>query len=184
MGLEVVLNEILARGAEEEQKILRQAETEKQRILDAAEGEADGLRAKALQDTRGKLDALRREQQSASEFEVRRRLLTAQRELTDDFRARILHALSTMKDADRQKLLAPLVKKAQRELPKGRIHARTEDLAFLATGNYTRGRELQTAGGFQVESEDGTLLLDYRLETLLEGSWKDILGQTRQLFEG
>jgi len=184
MGLEVVVNEILARASEEEQRVLREAESERQKLLDAAEGEADEIRARALRDTRSKLDALRREATSASEFEVRRRLLNVQRELTEDFRARILKALSDLSKAERERMLVPLMKRAQKDLPKGRAHARKEDLPLLTKAGYEKGHELTGAGGFQIESEDGTVLLDHRFETMLEGAWKDIQQETRKLFEG
>jgi len=182
MGLEVVVNEILARASEEEQRILREAESERQKILDAAEGEADEVRARSLQDTRAKIEALQREQRSAAEFEVRRRLLQAQRELTEDLRKRVLAALADLSKTEREKIYSRLLKKAQKDLPKGRIHARKEDLPIL-TKNYEKGRELDAVGGFQVESEDGTILLDYRFESLLDGAWKDILAETRKLIE-
>ncbi len=184
MGLDVVLNEILTRGADEAQKVVRNAEAERQRVLDAAEGEADEQRARTLQETRLQLDAMRREHQSASEFEVRRRLLTTQRELNEDFRRRVLEALRSLPKNDREKTLSKLVKLAQLDAPKGTVHANREDLAFLTSASgYKRGQDLQIVGGFQVESEDGTVLLDYRFETLLENAWKDMLAESQKLFE-
>ena len=184
MGLEVVVNEILARGSSEEQDILQKAETERRALLDRAEGEADEIRAKALAETRAKLEAVRREQHSAAEFEVRRRLLTAQNELAGDFRRRVLEALRTLPEKEHEKVLAALVKQAQKDLPKGRVHARKDDLAALATGGYEKGEAIDAVGGFQVESPDGSVLLDYRFDTLLEGVWKEILAESRKLFEG
>lgn len=185
MGLETVLNELQTRGSEDEQKILRQAEAERQKIVDAAEGEADELRAKKLQETRHRIDALRREQTSAAEFEVRRRILTTQSELTQDFRKRLLEALHKLPKAEREKILGLLVKRVQKELPKGRFHSLAEDQAYIAKASgYAAGKEIQAAGGFQVESEDGDVLYDLRFETLLDAAWKDILAQTQTLFEG
>lgn len=185
MGLEVVVNEILARGNEEETSVLKQADQERQRLLDQAEGEADEIRARALQAARQRVDAMRREHESASEFEVRRRILTTQRQLTEDFRRRMLDALRNLGDQQRHDLLAPLVAKAHKDLPKGKIHARSDDMEFLSeASDYKKGRTIDAVGGFQVESTDGRVLLDSRFETLLERSWKDVLSQTKDLFEG
>jgi vacuolar-type H+-ATPase subunit E/Vma4 len=185
MGLETVLNEILARSSEQEQAILRQAESERQRLLDAAEGEADEIRARILQETRSRVDALRREQQSAAEFEARRRLLAAQRGLAEDFRKRVLATLADLPAKDLDRVHTTLAKRAQAELPQGRIHARKEHLAALvkATG-YDKGDAIECAGGFRVESPDGSTILDYRFETLFEAVWPQILHETRTLFEG
>lgn len=185
MGLEVVVNEILARGAEEEQKILQAAQDEARRLVEAAEGEADELRAQRLQEMRTQIEALRREARSSAEFEVRRRLLTTQRELAEDFRRRVLEALQNLPKADTERLLTALLKEAQHALPAGRLHAPKGVLAWASQASkYEPGRELAALGGFQVESPDGTVLLDYRYETLLENAWKSILSESRSLFEG
>lgn len=185
MGLEVVLNEILARGAEEERTILQQAEAEKRKLLDAAEGEADEIRARALQETRNRVEALAREQRSAAEFEVRRRYLTAQRELAEDFRGRVLAELAKLAKPRREKLLTALAQQVAKDIPKGMVHAPKDDMAILAkvAPNWGKGEATTGAGGFQVESQDRTVVVDQRFETRLESLWKDLQAQTRELFE-
>lgn len=184
MGLEVVLNQILARGAEEENGILGQAREEADRIVSDARARASDLlqRRKALTEQRA--DALRRELFSAAEFEARRHLLVVRRELSEDFRRRVLQALSKLPAARNQAMLAKLLERSKRDLPQGVVHARREDLAALASGAYQKGRELAMAGGFQLESRDGTILLDCRFETLLENQWRQILTEAQPLFEG
>lgn len=184
MGLEVVVNEILARGSEEESRIVREAEAERARVLEGARQEAERIQRRKADETRVRLEALRREVRSASEFEVRRRLLTVQRELSEDFRARILRALADLSQAEREKILTPLVRRCLEELPQGRVSARADDLVFLAKASgYDKGREILGAGGLRVESPDATVVLDYRFETLLEQHWKDLLSRTRELLE-
>lgn len=185
MGLEVVLNEIVARGQEEEQKILADAERERRKLLDAAEGEADEIRAKALQETRTKVDAVRREVLSASEFEVRRRLLTAQRELGEDFKGRVQAALAHLPAKEREKILGVLIHKAQKELAQGKVHATKEDLAFVTKhAAWAPGGTIAGAGGFQVESPDGSIVLDQRFETLLDTAWPELQREAQKLLQG
>jgi len=184
MGLEVVLNEILAKGQEEEHALLAAAQKEREKLLSDAEGKADEVRAKRLHQTDQKVEALRRELLSAAEFEARRTTRDRRREHAEDFRARVLQALSSL-PADRNKaILDKLVAQAKKELPKGRVHARAADLATLGKGGFDKGNDLPIAGGFQVESPDGSIVLDYRYETLLDGVWKQLLTENQTLFEG
>lgn len=183
MGLETVLEEILAQGATEERALLASAEAERQKVLDEAEGRADELRSRKLAESQARIEALRREILSASEFESRRKLLVARRELLEDFRTRVLQALSALPKAENESLLGALAKQARATLPKGVVHARAVDLPLLAKSGYQAGPAIACAGGLQVESPDGTIVLDLRYETLLERLWKDLLNAHRSLFE-
>lgn len=184
MGLEVVLNQILARGAEEESGILGQARTQADLTVSEGRARASELLAHRKALTEQRVEALRRELLSAAEFAARRHLLVVRRELGEDFRRRVLQAVSKLSPERNKALLSKLVERAKGELPQGVVHARKEDLPTLVTGSHHKGRELPIAGGFQLESNDGTVLLDNRYETLLENQWRQILGEAQPLFEG
>jgi vacuolar-type H+-ATPase subunit E/Vma4 len=183
MGLEVVLNQIQSAGQKEESNILEQAHFEKDRILAEAQRRADAMRADATARTEARLEALRRELTSAAEFESRRRLLVARRELAEDFRRRVLESLSTLAANKNQALLTKLAQRAKKDLPAGTAHARKADLPTLTAAGFKAGRDLPGPGGFQVESADGLIVLDLRYETLLENVWKQILAEHQNLFE-
>lgn len=184
MSLETVLEEILAQGAREEQAILSQAEAERSRLVGEAEGQADELRSRKLAETLTRVEALRREILSASEFEVRRRLLIARRELMEDFHQRVLQTLGQLPKSENDAILEILLERGKETLPRGRVHARPADFPLLTKAGHERGQELRGAGGFQLESDDRSVLLDFRLETLLENAWKRILNMTQKLFVG
>jgi V/A-type H+/Na+-transporting ATPase subunit E len=184
MGLEVVLNQIVAAGQKEESDILEQAQFERDRILADARAKADEIRQKGHAHATARLEALRRELLSAAEFEARRRSLVAKRELAEDFHKRVLASLGKLPTQRNAALLDRLSKKAQQEIPKGTMHGRKAEIAGLAKTNYKPGRDLEGAGGFQIESTDGSVILDMRYETLLENVWKQILTENQALFEG
>lgn len=183
MGLEVVLNQILQSGQKEESDLLEQAQFERERVLADARARADEIRRKAASQTEAKLEALRREILSAAEFEARRRTLVARRELSDDFHLRVLTALSELPASRNQGLLTKLAEAAKAEVPKGIVHARKADQAVLAKAGFKAGSDTEGAGGFRVESADGSVILDQRYETLLENVWKQILTDNQSLFE-
>ncbi|HEX9815434.1 MAG TPA: V-type ATP synthase subunit E family protein [Candidatus Thermoplasmatota archaeon] len=183
MGLEVVLNQILSAGQKEESNLLEQAQFERERILSEAQGRADELRRLGDVRTQARIEALKREILSAAEFEARRRNLVARRELSEDFRNRVLAALKSLPEAQNQKLLSALVKKAREELSTGAVRARKHDLPFLTKAGFQAGDELPGVGGFMVDSADGHIVLDFRYETLLDNAWKRILSEHQSLFE-
>src|SRR5688572_7975673 len=96
MGLEVVLNQIQTAGQKEESDILEQAQFEKERILADAKKRIDENRRQSQTRTEARLEALRRELLSAAEFESRRRILVARRELSEDFRKRVHDAIAAL----------------------------------------------------------------------------------------
>lgn len=183
MGLEVVLNQIQTAGQKEESDILEQAQFEKERILADAQKRIDETRQQSQTRTEARLEALRRELLSAAEFESRRRILVARRELSEDFRKRVHDAIASITGPHNTQLLEKLAKKASKELPKGTVHAKRNDQAALVKSGFKAGRELTGLGGFQVESADGAVILDYRYETLLDNAWKQILSEHQDLFE-
>lgn len=183
MGLEVVLNQIQTAGQKEESDILEQANFEKDRILADAQKRIDELRHQAEQRTNARLEGLRRELLSAAEFESRRRLLVARRELAEDFRKRVHDAIGSLSQAKNTALLTKLSEKAAAELPKGTAHAKRNDQALLGKAGFKAGHETTGLGGFQVESTDHSIVLDYRYETLLDNAWKQILSEHQSLFE-
>lgn len=183
MGLEVVLNQIQTAGQKEESDVLEQAQFEKERILADAQKRIDEIRQQSQTRTEARLEALRRELLSAAEFESRRRILVARRELSEDFRKRVHDAISALSATQNTHLLTKLGQKAATELPKGTVHAKRNDQAALAKSGFKAGKETTGLGGFQIESADQSIILDYRYETILDNAWKQILSEHQDLFE-
>lgn len=183
MGLDAVVDEILAQGKQEQEEILRKADQEADEIRQDAERKAKEAKQKRQREADQRKQALEREILGASEFEARRSYLSVQRELLTDFRARVLDGLSELPQDRNAAILKKLVAKAKEELPEGRVHARTQDLDFLTGQGFDKGDAIDCAGGFLLESPDGDVQLDYRFETLLDDEWKQILVKTHDLFE-
>ncbi len=183
MGLEIVLNQIQTAGQQEESNILEQAQFEKERILQEAQVRIEATRQQAQKRTQARLEGLRRELLSAAEFESRRRILVAKRELAEDFRKQVQEAVAAVSAPKNHALVSKLAQKAAAELPNGTVHAKRNDVEILVKAGFEAGREATGLGGFQVESADGSVVLDYRYETLLDNAWKQILSENQKLFE-
>ncbi|HLE48397.1 MAG TPA: V-type ATP synthase subunit E family protein, partial [Candidatus Thermoplasmatota archaeon] len=126
MGLETVLNQILGAAQQEESNIMEQAQFERDRILAETQGRADELRAKGRAHADKRIEDLRRELLSAAEFEARRHLLVARRELSEDFLGRVRKGLAGLAPNRNQAILTRLVETARKELPQGTVHARRQ----------------------------------------------------------
>lgn len=183
MGLDAVVDEILAQGKREQEEILRKADAEAEEIRQDAERQAKEARQKRQREAEQRKQALEREILGASEFGARRSYLSVQRELLTDFRGRVLDALSKLPQDRNAAILKTLVANAKEELPEGRVRARRQDLDFLADQGFAKGDPVECAGGFVLESPDGDVQLDYRFETLVDDQWKQILVKTHDLFE-
>lgn len=183
MGLETVLDEIREKGQQQETQILKEAKAEAEQITKQAQEAATKAAAQRKKDAEARSQALEREMVGASEFEARRRLLSVQRELAGDFRQRILAALAEFPAARTEEILKTLVERARKDIPKGTVHARKQDLSILEKLGYTKGQAREMAGGFIVEGPGGHVLLDLRFEVLLDDAWKQILVENQDLFE-
>lgn len=183
MGLDAVVDEILAQGKQEQEGILRKADEEADAIRQDAERKAKEVRQKRQREAEQRKQALEREILGASEFEARRSYLSVQRELLTDFRRRVLETLSQLPQDRNTAILKKLVADAKKELPAGRVHGRKQDLDFLVDQGFEKGDAIGCAGGFLLEGAGGEVQLDYRFETLVDDEWKQILVKTRDLFE-
>lgn len=183
MGLDAVVDEILAQGKQEQEETLRKADQEAEEIRQDARRTAEETKQKREREAKQRTEALEREILGASEFQARRNYLSVQRELLTDFRRRLVDALSQLPQDRNAAILKKLVAKAKEELPEGRVHARKQDLGFLADQGFEKGDVIECAGGFLLEGPTGDVRLDYRFETLVDDAWKNILVKTHDLFE-
>lgn len=190
MGLDVVITEILEQGRGRAQEILREAEREAKTLRDDVEKRVAQEAQRAQ--TQAKKDAERHRLQelARAEFEAKKKVLDAQKMLWDELNAKTLEALRTLPAERTQRVLRSLAKKSKAVLPNGVVFAREADRWVANETGYAWGGAggaagssasqyrfdaKETVGGFLVESSDGSVVLDYRFETLLEDMWKDLM---------
>lgn len=184
MGLEVVVNEIIEQGRQSASAIEKEGLTEAAAILAEAKQKAE----KAINEraTAGSRDAerLRIQEVARAEFEAKKRVLTAQRQLMDRLQDEATKALAGLPADKRRAYLEKLVARARKEIPRGTVHVTPAD-ADLVSGlaDYKVKADLDATGGLVVDDESGHISLDLRFETLLEEAWPEVLRQeTKKLF--
>ncbi|MDH4123311.1 MAG: V-type ATP synthase subunit E family protein [Thermoplasmata archaeon] len=172
MGLERVVEEVLAAGEEQQRKIISEAETEKRKIISAARADAESARKKREQEFAQKSAMMRQQATSSAELEAKKKALQEQNELLSQTKAEVLKALASIDNAQRKKILERLSQAASKKLQKGIMHCRKEDEGLVSPpSGFKKVADLSGAGGLLVESEDGAYRIDLTFEALLEDVW-------------
>ena len=172
MGLESVIEEILARGRAESEEVRRSAQAERERFLQEARAEGAELLARREQEARLAAERARIQDLARAELESKRIVLIAQKEVLDEVHAKVLAELASARDTG--PLLRRLLQENAAEWRAGKVYANARDAAAVrAVVGTSFGGTIDCVGGFVIESLDGTRKTDLRFETLLEGIWQD-----------
>jgi len=181
MGLESVIDEILAAGEEQRRKIHAESATERQKVLSAAKSEAESLKKDRQHAFEKKSVMMHQQAISSSELEAKKRTLQEQNMILSRTKKNVLQSLSTMETSQRKDLLDRLVKIGAKRLSKGIIHCRKEDEKIVTVPNgINKVADLKAAGGILVESEDGAYQIDLTFEVLVDDVW---MKNIRRIYE-
>ena len=184
MGLDKLVEDILRKGQEQAQEIIRQGEAERDEQMGSAEGEMRQSREKALKKIEGQIAQLEQHELSSAELESRKILLAAQREVLEDLKDRTLAELAAYPPEKKQALYARLFAKAKGILGDCNVYSNEADRPSIKppTGITSVGT-IDCAGGLVFESKDRSVRLDYRFETMLEEVWSQKMNEIyTQLF--
>ncbi|MCS7121746.1 MAG: V-type ATP synthase subunit E [Archaeoglobaceae archaeon] len=111
MPLEPVLEEIVKKGEEVVKKIMQETETEVNKILMEAKEEAKKILEKTRSDTEKEIDALRRQEISSLNLELKRALLNKQKEIVEQVFSIVKQRILEMNAETKKKLLKNLISK-------------------------------------------------------------------------
>jgi len=172
MGLEKVIDEILAAGEDQKKKILAEATEEKKKMVAAAKLEAENQRKLREKQFEQRCEMNRQQAVSSAELEAKKRVLQEQNALLGEAKSEVLRSLSSLSSQERKRILEKLTGAASKRLQKGIIHCKKEDEPLFAAPNgFKKVADLKGAGGLLVESEDGAYRIDLTFEVLLDDVW-------------
>ncbi|MGB2825355.1 MAG: V-type ATP synthase subunit E family protein [Thermoplasmata archaeon] len=172
MGLEKLIEDILRKGEERAQEIIRQGERERDEPVRSADAEMKTDRERAQKRAEAQITQLEQHELSSAELESRKMLLSAQREVLEDLRERILAELAVYPEDKKQMLYAKLFSKAEGILGDCYVYSNKADSALLKRSpRVASGGTIDCLGGLVFETMDRTVRLDYRFETMLEEIW-------------
>lgn len=172
MGLEKVIQDILQRGHAKKQEIVSLGEKERDVQVRAAEQKALEELAKASARVDAALSQMEQQELSSAELEAKRVLLEAERKVMEELKEQVLDELSKYPTDRRKKMYAKLVDNAKKELVRGLVYSNKADKPLLQLpSGMTFGGFIEGKGGLVFESEDKTVRLDYRFESILDDMW-------------
>src|SRR3990170_758259 len=180
MGLEQVIDEILARGRAEAEEIRSRGRAERERMLQ--DGRAEGARFHSQREQEAREAAERRRVQdlARAELESKKTVLAAQKGVLDAVYAMVLKRLEVL--ADRASITRALLAANESDWREGKgyANARDETAAEEAVGSHFAGT-IDCIGGVVIESSDGTRKTDLRFETLLADVWRDSIREVAEV---
>ena len=180
MGLETVIEDVLARGRSEAEEIRRATAAERERILQDARVEGAKLLAQREQQAKGAAERARIQALARAELESKKIVLSAQKELLDQVYAAVLDKLARL--AESEGLVQSLLRAHEEEWRNGKVYcnARDADRVRLIVGK-NFGSTIDCVGGVVIDSADGSRRIDLRFETILADIWRDSIKEVAEV---
>lgn len=192
MGLEVVVDEIKAKGDREAARIKSEAEAEAKTIVADATKRAEEIRIAAEADAALQADRIMIREVAAANLVVKRDQLNAQKELLDKVYSQAANEIANLPSAVHVKAVRSLLKDAVKQIKEGTVYANSRDeeavkaaLTELKTlSGFTFGGTSDINGGVIVQSADGQLTLDLSYQTFMDEVWESSLKDASEILFG
>ncbi|HJJ28747.1 MAG TPA: V-type ATP synthase subunit E family protein [Methanocorpusculum sp.] len=189
MGLEVVVDEIKAKGDAEAAKIIADANAEAVVIKADAQKRADEIKAAAEKEAAAQSERMLVRETASANLIVKREELNAQKALLDKVYAAAQEEIANLPADTHAKAVKALIKEAAGQMAAGEVfcNARDESAAKDAIGElsgFSFGGIKDIDGGVIVQSTDGQLTLDYSYKTFMAEVWESSMKDTSEILFG
>ena len=172
MSLDALSNEISMQAEAEAKQIIDNAKAEAKKIKDQAKSQAASaaadVEARASKDSK----QISIEVVAAARQANQKRALVARREELDMTWESVKDRVSSPDLEGRNEIIQSLVKEASSSGSDMVMRPVKIDRKALSSSEFTLGDDIEGLGGFVLESKDGSVVLDYRFDSLLEDAWK------------
>ena len=184
MSLDALSKEISLQAEAEAKEIIDNAKAEAKRIQDEAKSQAAtaaaDVEARASKDSK----QISIEVVAAARQANQKRALVARREELDLTWESVKERVSSPDLEGRDQILKSLVKEASSSAPDMIMRPVNIDRKALSSSAFSLGEDIGGLGGFVLESKDGSVVLDYRFDSLLDDAWKANLGPVNKALFG
>ena len=192
MGLEVVVDEIKAKGDREAARIKSEAAAGAKTIVDEATKRAENIRLAAEADADLQAERIMVREVAAANLEVKRDLLNAQKELLDKVYSEAAVEIANLPADVHAKAVRSLLKDAAKQIKEGNVFANSRDAESVKTAlsklktlsGFTFGGITDIDGGVVVQSTDGQLTLDFSYQTYMGEVWESSLKDASEILFG
>ncbi|MCS7119064.1 MAG: V-type ATP synthase subunit E family protein [Archaeoglobaceae archaeon] len=188
MSLEAVLREITMKGNEEVKKIEEEAKKEVEKIILEAKTEAETLLKKAKEEAEKEGEALRKQEISSLNLEMKRLMLAKQKKITDEVFTLLKQKIVDMDEKTRKSILKAIIEKNAKHNMK--LYVRKEDekivkeilkelkLSLKIAGN------ISVLGGIVLEDPGGEVRINLTFDELLIQLYEKRLNEVAKVLFG
>lgn len=185
MALDKVVENILECARQDANKRLQEAENERARILQEADQKIEKQQKAEEKELRDALARMRRQELSSAELEAKKTVLNIRKEILNRTFEETLAELSSMPTKEKSALYKKILAEGKKTISRPKVYIPKGE-ADLLSG--LRGAasltETDIDSGLILESEDGTIRLDFRFRTILESIWdRELKNVSNLLFE-
>jgi len=173
MALDKVIKDVLDSARMEADKLGEEADKERTAILRAADEETGKKRRLKERELQEALRRLTRQEISSAELEAKRIVLNAKKEILDKVFSETLREIESVEPQKKAEAYCRIYDGAKNLIQRPRlICPRGESKLLSGCSGLERVMESDMGPGLILESEDGTIRLDYRFRTILEEIWE------------
>jgi V/A-type H+-transporting ATPase subunit E len=172
MSLDKVVDDILRKGEERKQEILRAGAKERDDQLALADERIEEERSREERRSKAAIAQMEQQELSSAELESKRIALAAQRTVMEDLKKQALEEIGRMPPEKKKAIYSKLVSRAKKELGESSVYFNKADKPLLQLpSGMSVGGPIDCVGGLVFESKDKSVRLDYRFESMLEDLW-------------
>jgi V/A-type H+-transporting ATPase subunit E len=172
MALDKVIQAILDEGRKESERIVAEGRAEAEKILGEAQKEAQKLIADKSREADNLAARMKTQETARAEIESKKVVLKAQKASLDQVYDSALKKLSLQAGGG---FIENILKQRSSEVSGGLVYSSEKDRqaveGIVSSYGGRFGGTVTCSGGIIIESGDGTVRTDYRLETLLKDVW-------------
>jgi len=193
MSLDKLASEIESMAKAEAKIVSKEAKAEAKRIGDEAKDSVAEYRDAAITQAEKMSDRIAVESIAAARQRNQKRLLVARRAELDATWSEVMSQVGEADLKGREDILLSLIKTADVEsvddMVLRPVAVDREALTDLSensglSNDFQMGGDIDGLGGFVLESQDGSVLMDYRFEGRLRDAWEASLGEVNNKLFG
>ncbi|MDI9642556.1 MAG: V-type ATP synthase subunit E [Archaeoglobales archaeon] len=188
MPLDTLIQEITKKGEEEVKRIENETKREVEKILADAKAEAELILKRAREEAEKDGEALKRQEISSLNLELKRVQLSKQKEITEEVFRRLRQKISEMDEKTRKMVLKSLIEKNAKDGM--RLYVRKEDEEIVKEILKKVKLQLQLAGnisalgGLILEEPSGDVRVNLTFDELLSSLYDKKLAEVAKILFG
>jgi len=164
MGFEKLEKAVLEKARKDADSIVSEAKKKADAVLEQARQEADRAAEKYKSETKRLVEQIRNREIASGRLDAKKLMLQSKKELSEKVFLKAAKDIpKKLTKAQKQKILTKLVDNAKAQMDVGQIFCSKDDIALVPGA-----KAKDILGGVIAESKDGTTMIDYSFETMLQ----------------